>query len=202
MIVHVPSLFEDLYESYKRGELILKEGGICQYHRSRRDPSIVTIYVILSTRPGLGKEILNEIKSLPGVGVIKATCPEDLDANRWYEKSGFKRVGVKAARSGRRLVLWELRLDSGGETTCSRLEGENTMGLSVLKALRLERGMTLKRLQELSGVHFTEISLIERGLWKPSSRTLEKLAGVLEVDPRDLTKPYADWVREHGHSQE
>lgn len=189
------SVFEDLWESLQAGELIMVDGGLCQFHRHKTDPEVLTIYVILASRPGAGTEMLNRLKALPGVKEIRASCPADLPANNWYAKKGFTLVGTERARTGRPINRWVLYLDP--ERARESDDGGGETMLTVLKGVRLDKGLTLKDLSRLTGIHYTEISLVERGILRPSKRTLQRLSKALEVPPEDLLKPYAEWVRAH-----
>ena len=55
-----------------------------------------------------------------------------------------------------------------------------------LKELREQRNLTLRELEEYSGVSKDAISEIERGLRRPRTPTLNKLAKGLGVDPQVL----------------
>lgn len=101
-------IFETLYESSKRGELLLVSGGLCHWHL-RRDFQL-TIREIISTRPGAGSEMLARLKTVPGAASLFAKCPVDLEANEFYRKKGFELEGVETTKSGRRLNLWRLAL--------------------------------------------------------------------------------------------
>lgn len=100
-------IFETLYESAKRGELLLIDGGFCHWHL-RRDGQL-TIREIISTRPGAGLAMLNWLKGQPAVSIF-AKCPADLPANDWYARRGFVCEGVETTSSGRELKLWRLTL--------------------------------------------------------------------------------------------
>src|SRR5512144_243959 len=50
-----------------------------------------------------------------------------------------------------------------------------------LRALRAERGLTVRGLAEISGLAFNTISLIERSKMSPTVATLHKLAAALKV---------------------
>ena len=76
-------IFGTLYESAQRGELLLIEGGFCHWHL-RRDGQL-TIREIISTRPGAGSEMLEQLKRQPAQSIF-AKCPVDLEANSWYQK--------------------------------------------------------------------------------------------------------------------
>lgn len=99
-------IFEALYESSRRGELILLDGGYCRYHL-RRDGQL-TILEIISQRYGCGAEMLARMMNVPGVERIVASCPADLEANDWYRRRGFRKVRTKTSRSGRLINVWQL----------------------------------------------------------------------------------------------
>jgi len=101
-------IFETLFESAKRGELILIDGGFCHWHL-RRDGQ-VTIREIISIRPGAGAEMLNRLKTVSGALSLFARCPIDLEANNWYAKRGFILEGQEMTKNSRVLNLWKLTL--------------------------------------------------------------------------------------------
>lgn len=80
-------VFVSLYESLQRGELIMVDGGLCQYHL-RRDGQL-TIHVILSNRKGAGKQMLECLKNVEGARLLLARCPITYESNTWYQKNGF-----------------------------------------------------------------------------------------------------------------
>lgn len=100
-------IFETLYESSKRGELLLTDGGFCHWHL-RRDGQL-TIREIISTKPGAGSAMLSELKRKPAISIF-AKCPEELEANNWYKKQGFELEGQETTKTGRKLNLWRLIL--------------------------------------------------------------------------------------------
>jgi transcriptional regulator with XRE-family HTH domain len=53
--------------------------------------------------------------------------------------------------------------------------------LRTLRELRLERGLSLRALEELTGVNRGILSQLERGRLIPAGDVLERLADVLEV---------------------
>jgi transcriptional regulator with XRE-family HTH domain len=55
-----------------------------------------------------------------------------------------------------------------------------------LRILRAQKGLTLRQLEERSGVSKDAISEIERGLRTPRVSTILNLAGGLGVDPQEL----------------
>jgi hypothetical protein len=98
-------MFEQLYDSLKKGELILLDGGFCRFHL-RRDGQL-TIHEIISTKPGVGQAILALLQAR-GAARIVAKCPQDLESNAWYERRGFRKVKEETTPSGRILNVWEL----------------------------------------------------------------------------------------------
>lgn len=100
-------IFQTLYESAQRGELILIDGGFCHWHL-RRDKQI-TIREIISTRPGAGSEMLERLKLQPAQSIF-AKCPIDLPANEWYKRRGFKLETTSTTRTGKELNHWRLNL--------------------------------------------------------------------------------------------
>jgi len=101
-------IFDALYESAQRGELLLVDGGFCHWHL-RRDGQL-TIREIISTRPGAGGEMLARLTATPGATCIVAKCPVDLAANDWYRRRGFALVGTETTRTGRGINVWRLSL--------------------------------------------------------------------------------------------
>lgn len=104
-------IFETLYESAQRGELMLIDGGICHWHM-RRDGQL-TIREIISLRPGAGSEMLRRLIGdclEAGGHSIFAKCPAELESNEWYKKRGFVLDGTETTKSGRNLNLWRLAL--------------------------------------------------------------------------------------------
>lgn len=51
-----------------------------------------------------------------------------------------------------------------------------------LKKIRTDAGLSQERLAELTGLHRTYISFLERGLRNPSLETINKIAIVLDKD--------------------
>lgn len=102
--------FENLYESAQRGELLLVNGGMCHWHL-RRDGQL-TIREIISTKPGAGSAMLNQLKCTPGALCIVAKCPADLESNMWYQKRGFRVASIEVSKNGRGINVWKLSLES------------------------------------------------------------------------------------------
>lgn len=64
-----------------------------------------------------------------------------------------------------------------------------------LKAIRAERGYTLKKLAELSGLNYVKIHYIESGKINPENiqlKTALKLARALKCSPEDLLDEVTD----------
>ena len=55
-----------------------------------------------------------------------------------------------------------------------------------IRDLRVERGLSQEKLAELSGLHRTYISALERGMRSVSLKNIERLAGSLGVNVYEL----------------
>ena len=108
-------IFETLFASAKRGELLLVDGGLCHWHL-RRDGQL-TIREIITTRKGIGVGIamLNALRIVPGATSLYAKCPTDLRANMWYVTQGFTCEGIETTKTGRRVNCWRLNLSTAPE---------------------------------------------------------------------------------------
>jgi hypothetical protein len=101
-------IFDALFESAQRGELLLVENGFCHWHL-RRDGQL-TIREIISTESGAGSRMLEILKQTPGATAIQVKCPAHLPSNDWYAKRGFALIGTETTRSGKGLNVWRLDL--------------------------------------------------------------------------------------------
>lgn len=101
-------IFDALWDSAKRGELLLIDGGFCHWHL-RRDGQL-TIREIISTRPGAGTEMLDRLRQTPGAQCIVAKCPAKLASNQWYQRKGFVLHGQEQTKSGTAINVWRLDL--------------------------------------------------------------------------------------------
>ena len=102
-----------------REEVIVAVGGeditgFCHFYR-RRD-GVHTLYHLAvapeKQRQGIGRalvELLAADARARGAEEVRLKCPEDLDANFFYARMGFKKVGAEG-RTGRPLSVWVLRL--------------------------------------------------------------------------------------------
>jgi hypothetical protein len=97
-------IFETLYESAKRNELLLVDGGFCHWHL-RRDGQL-TIREIIAIRKGAGYEMLCRLKKVEGATSLLAKCPKDLDSNDWYRRQGFKLKKIETTKTGREVNVW------------------------------------------------------------------------------------------------
>lgn len=106
-------IFETLYESAQKGELLLIEGGMARFHL-RRDGQM-TLHEILVTRPGIGigTMLLNRLRGIArarSASCIVAKCPADLPSNGWYKSKGFCLSATEETPTGRKLNVWRLPL--------------------------------------------------------------------------------------------
>ena len=96
-------IFESLYGSAQAGELLLIEGGYCRWH-ARRDGTI-TIYEIISTRPGAGWDMLSAL--IDYGKPITARCPIRMThANAWWRRRGFRLIATETTQQGTALNVW------------------------------------------------------------------------------------------------
>lgn len=51
----------------------------------------------------------------------------------------------------------------------------------TLRELRIARGVSLRDLQAATGINRGQISLIEQGVWLPSTEQMTKIAGALDA---------------------
>ncbi len=62
------------------------------------------------------------------------------------------------------------------------------VNVARLRELRRQRVLSMRELEERSGVSYNTIWRLENGLTGAHPRTLRRLAGVLGVDPSELVK--------------
>ena len=78
-------------------------------------------------------------------------------------------------------------LENAGVDAAKKPFGRHTeSATNKLKTVRLDRGLSLKRLAELAGVSKLTIIRTESGKSSPKHETLEKLGFALEVEPKQL----------------
>ena len=61
---------------------------------------------------------------------------------------------------------------------------------SSIRAARKAKGLSRRRLSELTGIHDRQLSDYERGRYRPTGERLEKLAQVLNVEPCTIGDPF------------
>ncbi|MBW1984666.1 MAG: GNAT family N-acetyltransferase [Deltaproteobacteria bacterium] len=111
-------IFEPLWASAQKDELILTLGGLCHFHK-RKDGQ-VTIHEIIVLpkyqRQSKATTMLNIVKARaranpgPQPTSIFAKVPADLPANLWFKAMGFQPEGNEETKSGRIMTLWRLKL--------------------------------------------------------------------------------------------
>lgn len=99
-------MFESLYESAEKGELILLDDALCQYHLRRDGLLTIKLLIVLPLhrRNGVGRSIVNNL--LTRARGVVARCPADLPSNAFWGAVGFRNVGTERARSGRVINVW------------------------------------------------------------------------------------------------
>ena len=65
------------------------------------------------------------------------------------------------------------------------------VNIARLRELRRQRVLSMRELEERSGVSYNTIWRLENGLTGAQPRTIRRLAKVLGVDPADLLKAQA-----------
>lgn len=95
--------FNITFDAYKKGEVIMIEGGFCRFHL-RRDGQL-TIHEIFSNKPGSGKKLLSILMEKDFKFII-AKCPSYLESNKWYEKNGFYLLAQEKTNNGM-LNVWK-----------------------------------------------------------------------------------------------
>jgi XRE family transcriptional regulator, master regulator for biofilm formation len=64
------------------------------------------------------------------------------------------------------------------------------MDFNILKGIRIQKGYSLTKLSELTGISKSYLSLLERGIQSnPSIEVIGKIAQALKVDINDLIMP-------------
>lgn len=106
-------IFNALHEAAQRRELILVDGGMCHFHLRRDGVLTIREILVLPSRQGqgIGRAMLDQLRAVPGARLIRAKCPDDLPANRWYAAMGFQFCYAEMSKNlTRRLFVWELAL--------------------------------------------------------------------------------------------
>lgn len=105
-------IFNTLYNSAQKGELILEKGGMCHWHLCQNGQITIREIIILPEyqKMRIGTNILKFLKSVKGAKSIFSKCLAELPANNWYKKKGFELVGQSFTSTGRKMNHWELSL--------------------------------------------------------------------------------------------
>ncbi|KYH31866.1 helix-turn-helix domain-containing protein [Neomoorella mulderi] len=75
------------------------------------------------------------------------------------------------------------------------IPAENSVGLGdKIRLVRQEKGLSLKDLSAKTGISFTYLSEIERGVLHPAADTLSKIASALEVPLSLLVSHTENWI--------
>jgi GNAT superfamily N-acetyltransferase len=103
-------IFEPLWDSAQRGELLLVDGGMCHFHLRRDGQVTIREIIVLPQKQGqgVGRKMLEQLKSIEGAASVFAKCPTDLKANGWYAAMRFELERVEETASGRKLNHWRL----------------------------------------------------------------------------------------------
>lgn len=112
-------IFETLWESAQRNELLLVDDGLCHFHLRRDGQLTIREIIVLprSHKRGIGSHLLRRLMHTQGATSIFARCPADLPANDWYKAQGFICEGQETSKKGRKLNLWRLKLSTAGAAT-------------------------------------------------------------------------------------
>ncbi|TFG74137.1 MAG: N-acetyltransferase [Thermodesulfobacteriales bacterium] len=105
-------IFQTLYFSALRGELLLVNGGFCHWHL-RKDGQLTIREIIVLPKhqnEGIGTQMLEELKTVKGATSILSRCPADLLANKWYKNRGFVLCAKQLSRTKRKINVWRLDL--------------------------------------------------------------------------------------------
>jgi hypothetical protein len=106
-------MLHTLRKPANKGFVWIVDGGLLEFNLL--DDKQITIHAILSTKPGVGSQLLERLLDYGReheATCLLAKCPTDLESNAWYEKKGFKLVRIEdpKSKSGRKLNVWRLPL--------------------------------------------------------------------------------------------
>ncbi len=107
-------IFNTLYESVLRNELILVDGGLCHWHL-RKDGQITIREIIVTPEKqymGIGTRMLETLKNVKGAKSIFAKCPADLSSNNWYRSKGFNLEKKEVINDHKEMMHWRLILNN------------------------------------------------------------------------------------------
>lgn len=104
-------IFEILWQAAQNRELIILDGGLCDFHLRRDGQLTIREIIVLPEkhRQGIGTRLLEMLKGKQPKSIF-AKCPADLDSNGWYRRMGFQLETTEQTRTGREINSWRLSL--------------------------------------------------------------------------------------------
>lgn len=110
-------IFVVLHEAAKKGNLLLVDGGLCHFHRDKRDNTIIIHEMLVlpsARRGGVGRGMIEKLQERYPGSSIRCKCPFSyLTGNAFWEGMGFELLGreIDPKIDGGGFNLWELHLD-------------------------------------------------------------------------------------------
>lgn len=107
-------IYAALIEASDAGELLLKDGGMCRWHRRRDGAVVIRELIVLPQRrgQGIGRELVEAVVALnPSAALVRAVCPVSYPANGFWAHLGFSVVERSIIRN-----VWELSISSTAPT--------------------------------------------------------------------------------------
>lgn len=110
-----------LMQSIDRSEIFVANGGeavigVLDYHHRLDQQTTIYHFVVTPQlrRQGIGRRLIEALREEAkeyGKGYILLKCPEDLEANDFYERMGFQLTEIENGQQ-RKLNVWKLFLTS------------------------------------------------------------------------------------------
>lgn len=103
-------IFVALNEAADRGELLLTDGGMCRFHHRRDGFVVIRELLVLPEcrRKGIGRALVGRVRAKFPNEIVRAVCPVEYEANRFWEAMGFHIAMYKRPKPGeRQLAVWE-----------------------------------------------------------------------------------------------
>jgi N-acetylglutamate synthase-like GNAT family acetyltransferase len=90
-------IFAALKEAAERGELILRDYGMCRWHKRRDGVVVIREILVLpwKWRTGIGREMVAEVRARNLDSLLLAKCPAGYDTNEFWKSLGFTLAGEK-----------------------------------------------------------------------------------------------------------
>ncbi len=99
-------ILTSLMESADRGELLLVDGGLCRWHRHKRENIVVIRELLVLTgvrRQGVGRRLVKMVCDMNPDCPVLARCPA------WYESNAFWRaLGFTLGKCVKGVNEWHL----------------------------------------------------------------------------------------------